>query len=100
VAKARVRVVSLVEPIRPQARSRRAVWRSLVEEGRQSGLSQAAFCRQRGLPPGTFSCWKHKLAHERGSRSTALSPGSDFIQTETPPAHPGAGTRCLLSDDS
>jgi hypothetical protein len=76
VAKARVRVVSLVKPIRPPGRSRRAVWRSLVEECRQSGLSQVAFCRQRGIPPGTFSCWKHKLAHERGANREARAPGA------------------------
>lgn len=55
---------------------RRAVWRSLVEECRQSGLSQVAFCRQRGIPPGTFSCWKHKLAHERDATREAREPGA------------------------
>ena len=71
MAKARVREVSLIGPTRPPTRSRRAVWRALVEECRQSGLSQGAFCRQRGIPPGTFSCWKHKLAHERGANREA-----------------------------
>jgi hypothetical protein len=36
-----------------------------VEECRRSGLGQGEFCRRRGIPPGTLSCWKHKLAHER-----------------------------------
>ena len=35
-----------------------------MEECRRSGLRQSEFCRRRGIPPGTLSCWKHKLAHE------------------------------------
>lgn len=91
MAKTRVRVVSLVEPIQPPARSRRAVWQSLVEECRQSGLSQVAFCRQRGIPPGTFSCWKHKLAHERGAGPKAAAPAARrpaFLPVRIRPCRP------------
>ena len=96
MAKARVREVSLIGPTRPPTRSRRAVWRARVEECRQSGLSQVAFCRQRGIPPGTFSCWKHKLAHERGGNREARAPVASrpaFLPvriTVPPPAHEDA----------
>ncbi len=95
MAKARVREVAWVEPGRRPRRSRRAVWRALVEECRQSGLSQVAFCRQRGIPPGTFSCWKHKLAHERGAHRETTAPGvarAAFlpVRLTVPPAARGA----------
>ena len=97
MAKARVRAVSLVEPGRPAVRSRRAKWQALVEECQQSGLSQVAFCRQRGIPPGTFSCWKHKLAQEgRKGRPTAAAtamPPAFLPVRITPPLAPGAGAR-------
>jgi hypothetical protein len=43
---------------------RREHWRALLEAQRRSGLSLAAFCRRRGLRPGTLSFWKWKLARE------------------------------------
>jgi hypothetical protein len=61
VAKANPRSISLAA--RPTA-SRRDYWRTLLEECHRSGLPQGEFCRRRGIPPGTLSCWKHKLAHE------------------------------------
>jgi hypothetical protein len=36
-------------------------WRRLLEAWEQSGLSQAEFCRRRGVTVGTFSWWKHRL---------------------------------------
>lgn len=44
--------------------ARRAYWRRHVEAHRRSGLSQAAFCAQRGLRKGTLSFWKWKFARE------------------------------------
>jgi hypothetical protein len=45
-----------------------------LEECRRSGLSQAEFCRRRGIPPGALSCWKHKLAQasRQGRRPAAV----------------------------
>lgn len=43
---------------------RRAHWQALLEECRGSGLSQAEFCRRRGILPGTLAFWKHTLARE------------------------------------
>jgi len=61
--------------------TRRAQWQTVLEECRRSGLSQAEFCRGRGIPPGTLSCWKHKLGGARGRRSR---PAAGAV-----PARPG-----------
>ena len=55
-------------------RRRREYWQRQVEAQGQSGLSQAAFCRRRGLRKGTFSFWKWTFAQEaraRQQRATA-----------------------------
>lgn len=36
-------------------------WQSLVREQERSGLTQAGFCRQRQINPGTFAWWRRKL---------------------------------------
>ena len=61
---------------RQPALPRREYWRGLIAECSSSGLSQAEFCRQRAIPPGTLSCWKHKLSREarRARRSSASVP--------------------------
>jgi hypothetical protein len=58
--------------------TRRAQWQAVLEECRRSGLSQAEFCRRHGIPPGTLSCWKHKLtgASGRGPRRAAGRDGA------------------------
>jgi len=55
---------------------RREYWRALIAECGSSGLSQAEFCRRRAIPPGTLSCWKHKLSREprRARRLRASVP--------------------------
>jgi hypothetical protein len=50
----------------PATGSARRYWQAQVEAQRRSGLSQAAFCRRRGFPKGTFGFWKWKLTHEAG----------------------------------
>ena len=45
---------------------RREYWRALVEECGRSGLSQAEFCRRRGIAKGTLSFWKSVLARRVG----------------------------------
>jgi hypothetical protein len=54
MAMATRRVVPVSSPPQP----RREYWRALVDAHRRSGLSQAAFCRRRGIPTGTLSFWK------------------------------------------
>ena len=70
MANSKGHVVSVVTCPRPTPR--RAHWQALLEACRRSGLSQAEFCRRRGVPPGTLAFWKHTLAREaRPSRSRA-----------------------------
>ena len=39
-------------------------WHQHVETWRESGLSQAAYCRQRSLNPKTFSTWTRRVRRE------------------------------------
>ena len=41
---------------------RRARWRELLRRWEASGLSQAAFCRQRRIPAWKFRWWKNRLS--------------------------------------
>ena len=74
MARTKTRRVSV--PVRP----RRAHWQALLEECRESGLSQAEFCRRHGILPGTLAFWKHTLTREaqtgrpRGRRAGAALP--------------------------
>jgi hypothetical protein len=64
-----------IEAARRAARPRREYWRALLEACQRSGLSQAAFCRRRGIPPGTLGYWKCILAREAGrTRVPAPAP--------------------------
>ncbi len=61
----------------------------LLGQWKDSGLSQAEFCRRRGLKPMTFSWWKRKLSangnaaprsRSRGNRLSALSGKGGFAE--------------------
>lgn len=78
-------------------------WRGVVEEQVRSGLSQDAFCQQRGLPQYRFHYWKYtKLPAERrrlrdvrreelGPRLPALVPVEVLFSPPAlqPPSGPG-----------
>jgi hypothetical protein len=63
--------------------ARRAYWRRHVDAHRRSGLSQVAFCAQRGLRKGTLSFWKWKFARE--ARQASRRPDATGTP-RTPPA--------------
>ena len=44
-----------------------------MEQWRRSGLSQAAFCRQRGIPDGSLSFWKYRLSGSAPASGKATS---------------------------
>ena len=52
-------------------------WRQLIDEQAASGLSQKAFCDQRGIPLATFGYWKRKLRAE--PPSTPTGSGTDTV---------------------
>ncbi len=51
-------------------RRSKSEWQELIDEQAASGLSQKAFCGQRGIPLATFGYWRRKLQAESSSRLT------------------------------
>jgi len=79
--------------ISPTPTPRREYWRALVEEHRRSGVSLAEFCRKRGIPRGSLSCWKHKLSRERktGTAAATSTPTRPvFVPVRIAPPRPPA----------
>jgi hypothetical protein len=61
---------------REQARQRETHWRKVLAEWSKTGLTQTAFCRERGLSLSAFGWWKGELARrdaERGPKQRAKS---------------------------
>ena len=58
----------------------REAWRQLIAEQQQSGLSQQAFCQEKGLVVTTFHHWKRRLAE-----SQPVSPSNEADWLELPP---------------
>jgi hypothetical protein len=82
-----------IEPAGRATRPRREYWRTLLEECRRSEMSQAEFCRRRGIPPGTLGYWKCILAREvRAGRSAARSGSESLaflpVRMTVPPPSP------------
>ena len=82
MANSKGRVVSVVT--RPRPTPRRAHWQALLEACRRSGLSQAEFCRRRGIPPGTLAFWKHTLARAAHPARSRARPGRPAPPTFVP----------------
>jgi len=59
-------------------------WRRLIQEWAQSGQSQEAFCRTRGLALSSLCNWRRKLKGE--SESSGLPPreAAGFIELTAP----------------
>lgn len=58
-------------------------WQSLVHEQEQSGLTQAAFCRQRQINPGTFAWWRRRLRSGAGAEpSRSVRSGRGTSRTD------------------
>ena len=58
------------------AAQRREHWRELLGRWEAGGLSQAQFCRRRGIPIWKFAWWRKRLAAER------VVPGSSFVPVQ------------------
>ena len=52
----------------------RAWWAEHLKAHRDSGQSQANYCRARGVDPKYFTLWKRKLREERSPAKTIESP--------------------------
>jgi hypothetical protein len=63
----------------PAADRRREYWRKVLRRWQSSGLSQAAFCRQRKIPAGRFTWWKRRL------RDDGVVAGHGFVPVQVAP---------------
>jgi hypothetical protein len=78
-------------------------WRTVLSECERSGLTQAAFCRQRGIKPVTFYWWKRRLmgAGENGRSTrghrTAGGKGNRFVEVVMGESLPGQVYEVLVS---
>lgn len=72
------------------ARRRRVHWREILRRWESSGLSQAAFCRQRRIPVWRFAWWKKRLSAE------GPAAGSVFIPVRVAPS-PAASSELELT---
>jgi putative transposase len=64
-------------PTRRHPRYPAEQWQAWIDEQTRSGLSQRAFCEQKGLSKSSFQLWKRRLAS-----GTSVPPQSSA--TETP----------------
>jgi hypothetical protein len=67
-----------------QAREREDRWRRTLAQWRESGLSQAAFCREHGLPVATLRWWKRELG-----RRDAVKAGRRTARPRSSASHGG-----------
>ena len=49
--------------------AKRQIWRDRYEEYQQSGLTQAAYCREHNLPDKSLSYWVRKYRREEQAKS-------------------------------
>ena len=71
-------MTSLVKRKRMRSSTARLFWQQHLDAWRASGLRQAEYCRQHGLPPKYMTLWKRKL--------TDLAAGSAPAAAPAPPA--------------
>lgn len=81
-------------------------YRQLLAEQQRSGLSLRAFARERGIPAGTLSYWKHELKRRDAAREGSEGSRTRFLPvkivppTEEPAASEGyevlLGQGCVL----
>jgi hypothetical protein len=70
-----------------------AHWRRHVEIWRESGLSQADYCRQQGLNHKTFSVWTRRVQVDLSmDKSAAL----DLLPVQVEPSPSVAGTQASM----
>lgn len=61
---------------------RAGYWRDVLAQWRASGLTRAAFCRQRGISYHTLTYWKERLAHPPQARAVRREQpaGAQFVE--------------------
>jgi hypothetical protein len=86
-------------------------WRRLLSECEDSGLSQAEFCRRRGIQAGTLAWWKRRLRRtedrgaERRNRRVSGPGHAGFVEvalrrsSDSVAAQRGWSSRASLAPD-
>ena len=74
------------------ARKSRERWRALVEGQESSGLTQAEFCRRKGVHLGTFRRWKYQRLRKVARQAEASPPR--FLPVEVEDQEPAVGAGC------
>jgi hypothetical protein len=68
-------------------------WHQIIEGQRSSGLTVAAYCRDRGVTEGSFYTWKRRL---RSPAKSNRSSAPEFVEVKPPSASAvGAIEICL-----
>ena len=65
---------------RPVVRRSESEWRALYEEQESSGEPAAAFCRERGIAPTSYSKWRAKFSVESKYKSKPSKPFKEVHQ--------------------
>ncbi len=79
--------------------NKEVVWRqklAMIEQWRQSGLSQKAYCEQNNIAYHIFHYWykRHRVAQQGADNQ----PSSSFIRLEVPPRAGYAHIELVLPD--
>lgn len=69
----------------------RQKWEREVTAWRSSGLTQAAYCKQRGLHPASMSHWARRLAPESAKLSEPAFVPVVELRQPAPSLHPASG---------
>lgn len=70
-----------------QDTARQAMWRQLIAEHEQSGLSQKQFCDERGIADSTMSTYRAKFKKEN-NKTPPASPSVTPIELQSSPKKP------------
>ncbi len=86
------------------SKSRHSRWQTVLEKWKNSGLSQARFCRDNGLNTNTFQYWKKKLISQIELRGLpqelhSLIPVSVIPKEEFKPGAPDSGISLKIEDN-
>lgn len=58
-------------------------WQGLIDQQRESGISQKAFCLSRNICLSTFTLWKRKLRQATESPDQPAQPDPDWFEFKT-----------------
>jgi hypothetical protein len=93
-------MTSLVKRKRMRSSTARLFWQRHLDAWRASGLRQAEYCRQHGLPPKYMTLWKRKLAVLAAGSAPAAAPAPPASAPPAPAPAKSARKRRRKADRS